>query len=174
MSNEDLRKIIKSFKEQKESNSEEKSKDPIWALPEKSKFKFYNALSICGIVVFLVTMFSKWCGWFWNDLLDIFNDVGKGIFSSVVIIWFAFQVIDWAQPRLETVKAKITELKLIKKIMGWGDPYREKLREAGKEEARQEARDRQSRFEESLRNQNVSPDVIRNAREFSDSKPKDR
>ncbi len=164
MSNEDLRKIVRSFKK-------EKPKDPIWALPEKTKFKFYNALSICGIVVFLVTMFSKWCGWFWNALLDIFNDVGKGIFSSVVIVWFVFQAIDWIKPRLETGKAIIT--KLIH-IMGWGDPYREKLWEAGKKEARQEERERQARFEESLRNQNVSPDVIRNARKFSDSKSKDR
>ena len=130
MSNEDLRKIIRP---------EEKPKDPIWSLPEKSKFKFYNALSICGIVVFLVTMFSKWCGWFWTALLDIFNDIGKGIFSSVVIVWFAFQVIDWIKPRLETVRAIIT--KLITK-MGWGDPYREYLREEGRQEGRQEERER--------------------------------
>ena len=167
MSNEDLRKIVRSFKK-------EKPKDPIWALPEKTKFKFYNALSICGIVVFLVTVFSKWCGWFWNALLDIFNDVGKGIFNSVVIVWFVFQAIDWIKPRLETVRAKITKLKLIKKIMGWGDPYREYLREKGRQEGRQEERDRQSRFEESLRNQNVSPDVIQKARKFSDSSSKDR
>ena len=62
MSNEDLRKILKDLEKQKGSNSEEKPKDPIWSLPEESKFKFYNALSICGIVVFIVTIFAKWCG----------------------------------------------------------------------------------------------------------------
>ena len=169
MSNEDLRKIVRSFKKQKESNPEEKPKDPIWSLPEESKFKFYNALSICGIVVFIVTIFAEWNGWSPSALLAVFNEISIGIFSSVVIIWFAFQVIDWIQPRLETGKAITT--KLIKKIMGWGDPYREKLREEGRQEGRQEERERMVK---SLKNQNVSQEIIRNATKFSDSSSKER
>ena len=162
-----MRKIVRPSKE-------EKPKDPIWALPEESKRKFYNALSICGIIVFLVAIFAKWCGWFWNALLDIFNDVGKGIFSSVVIIWFSFQAIDWAQPRLETVRAIITKLKpikKIKKIMGWGDPYREKVREEGRQEGRQEER---KRFVEFLEKEKAPQEIIRNATKFFDSSSNDR
>ena len=157
---------------QKELNFEEKPKDPIWALPEESKFKFYNALSICGIVVFLVTMFSKWCGWFWTAILDIFNDIGKGIFSSVVIVWFVFQVVDWIQPRFDRFKAVIFN-KISK--MGWGDPYREKVRKEGHQEGRQEGRqEERERFVEFLEKEKAPQEIIRNARKFFDSSSKDR
>ena len=96
-------------------SSESNFKDPIWALSQKWKGKFYNALSICGIVVFTVTIFTKWDDWGWNALLDLFNDIGTSIFSLVVVVWFACQAADWVIPRFETFKAVINKLR---KIMG--------------------------------------------------------
>lgn len=138
----------------------ESTKESIWAIQPKARSWFYGILTVCGIVVSLVTLFAEWNGWNPSALLAVFNEIGIGIFSSVVIVWFLFQATDCVLPRIKSIKIK---------IMGWGDPYREKLREEGRKEIRQKEIDKQSRFEQGLRDQGVSEEKIRNARKFLDS-----
>ena len=147
----------------------ENTKESIWSINPKARGWFYGILSLCGITVSLVTLFAKWNGWNPSALLAVFNEIGIGIFSSVVIVWFLFQATDWASPRIKSTKIK---------VMAWGDPYREKLREEGRQEIRQKAHqkeiEKQSRFEQGLREQGVSDEKIRNARKFLDSYSQDR
>ena len=54
---------------------------------------------------------------------------GTGIVSSVAVVWFVFQSVDWIFVNI-----------INKIIMAWGDPAREKLREEGRKEAEEQAR----------------------------------
>ena len=54
--------------------------------------------------MFARALCDKWCGgWRLGDLLDlfknivkveIFNEIGRVVFSSIVIVWFLFQVME--------------------------------------------------------------------------------
>ena len=149
-----LRAEIKRLEKRLNERNDQSEKESVWAIPSEKRGRFYAILSICGIVVFIITILAKWCGWFWDTILEIFNGTGTGIFNSVVIVWFSFQAREV--------------------FMGWRDAVREGIREKGRQEGRQEERKRQSRFEKELMNQGVSEDKIRNARKFSDSSSKDR
>lgn len=80
----------------------ETTKEPLWAIPSEKRENFYKSLLICVVIVSLWTLIEKWCFvWEWKALCNLlkvetFYDVGKGIFSSVVIIWFIFQAGDAA------------------------------------------------------------------------------
>lgn len=109
----------------------------------------------------LWTLAEKW-NWVleWNALGNLLkvktvNEISKGIFSSVVIVWFLFQARDT--------------------VMSWGKAIQEGIHEQGIQRGREEGRrEERKRWEESLKNQNVDPEIVRKARKFSDSSSKDR
>ncbi len=103
---------------------------------------------------------DKWRGgWRLGDLLDlfknilkveIFNEIGKVVFSSVVIVWFGFQVME--------------------SVVG-AYQYFQGLRETHRQKIREEERERFVKF---LEDQKVSEKIVRNARKFARSSSKDR
>lgn len=119
------------------ADDESKSKEPIWSINPNWKDRFYGVLLACG---FGVSIFTVWtlCG---NETseswIDIFDAVWNGIVGSVVVVWFLFQAVDWAIPRVK---------KHIYKIMAWGDPYREALRKEALQKMRQEEQERREQF----------------------------
>lgn len=110
------------------TEDEGKSKESIWSINPNWRGLFYGVLSFCGIAVSAFTLYEKWG----NGWLEIFNEIRNGIVSSVVVVWFVFQVADWATLRVKTL--------FIKQFMAWGDPFREALREKARQEIRREAR----------------------------------
>lgn len=94
--------------------------------------------------------------------IELFGVLWNGIVGSVVIVWFLFQVgessmgaytyaLEWAEERRRKRAEYLKEIK---------------------EEGRREERERQSRFEQELRNQGIPEDKIRNAGNLSDSSSK--
>ena len=135
-------------------------KESIWAIHAKWRGWFYGALSICKIVMSARALCDKWRGgWRLGDLLDlfknilkveIFNEIGKVVFSSVVIVWFGFQVME--------------------SVVG-AYQYFQGLREAHRQKIRKEERERFVKF---LEDQKVSEKIVWNARKFARSSSKDR
>ena len=132
----------------------ETTKEPLWAIPSEKRVVFYSITSFCGITVSLVTLCVKWNGWSPSALLAVFNEIGIGIFSSVIIVWFLFQSGD--------------------ATMSWGKAIRDGVYRFGVARGEKKEQKRQSRFEQGLREQGVSEEKIQNARKFSDSSSKDR
>ena len=109
------------------TEDESNFRESIWAIRPKWRGLFYGVLSIWGIVVSVFTLVDQWS----KSWLEILNEIRNGIVSSVVV-WFVFQVADWATLRVKTL--------FIKQFMAWGDPFREALREKARQEIRREAR----------------------------------
>ena len=136
-----------------------KFKESIWSIHPKWRGWFYGTLSICG---FGVSIFTVWtlCGREPSESwIDIFDAVWNGIVGSVVVVWFVFQAVDW------------TFNNIINKIMAWGDPARERLRDEGRKEererARKEAEEYQKRKNEHLERLGVDPKIIQQADNLS-------
>lgn len=136
-------------------DDEGKFRESIWSINPNWRGWFYGVLLACG---FGVSIFTVWtlCG---NETseswIDIFDAVWNGIVGSVVVVWFLFQAVDWATPR-----AIIPLFNYIKKIMAWGDPYRE----AQIEKARKEAEAYQKLYDEYLmRNYGLTKEQIQQA-----------
>ena len=97
--------------------------------------------------------------------IDIFDAVWNGIVGSVVVVWFLFQAVDWVTPRA------ISLFNYMKKIMAWGDPYREAQIKEAEAQARKEERERIEKILELLQKENVPPNVIQQAQQLSGSIP---
>ena len=144
-----------------EVDDEGKSKEPIWSINPKWRDRFYGVLLFCGIGVFVLTLLQKeWS----KKILEIFDAVWNGIVGSVIVVWFLFQAVDWAIPRVK---------KHIYKIMAWGDPYREKLIEQARQKIRREAeeqarKEERWRHEEALRRKGYSEEEIQEIHNISD------
>ena len=147
-----------------------KFRESIWSIHPNWKDRFYGVLLFCGIGVFVLTLLQKeWS----KKLLEIFDAVWNGIVGSVIVVWFLFQAVDWVIPRVK---------KHIYKIMAWGDPYREKLREQARqkelkqarkeaeEKARKEAKEEmQKQYDNALRQLKIPEDKIQQAHHLSDA-----
>ena len=163
-------------------DDEGKSKESIWAINPNWRGLFYGVLSFCGVAVSAFTLYEKWG----NGWLEIFNEIRNGIVSSVVVVWFVFQVADWTTPRVKTIFINIINYI----IMAWGDPYREAQRRKAQaqikeaedrareearaeleEQARKEAEAYQKRYNEELLKQGVTEEQIRQAYQLSGSIP---
>lgn len=130
------------------------------------------------------TLYEKWG----NGWLEIFNEIRSGIVSSVVVVWFVFQVADWTTPRVKTIFINIINYI----IMAWGDPYREAQRRKAQaqieqackeaedrareearaeleEQARKEAEAFQKQYNEELLKQGVTEEQIRGAQQHTSS-----
>ena len=152
----DIKDLERHFNEM-EGQSE---KESIWAIHPKWRGWFYGILSICGIVMSARAVCDKWCGgWSLGGLLDlsknivkieIFNEIGRVVFRSVVIVWFGFHVME--------------------SVVG-SYQYFQGLRKSHSQKIRKEERERFVKF---LESQKVSEKIIRNAKKFSDSSSKDR
>ena len=98
---------------------EGKFKESIWSINPNWRGWFYGVLLACGVAVSVFTIWTL-CGRKPSESwIDIFDAVWNGIVGSVVVVWFVFQAVDWVTPRA------ISLFNYIKKIMAWGDPYRE-------------------------------------------------
>ena len=149
------------------AEDEDKFKESIWSINPDWRGWFYGVLLFFGVAVSVFTVWTL-CRRDPNESwIDIFDAVWNGIVGSVVVVWFVFQAIDWVTIRVKT---------LINKIMAWGDPYREKLREQARkeaeaqmEQARREAEEYQKRYNEHLRQAGVSDEQIQKAQQLSDA-----
>ncbi len=144
-------------------DDEGKFRESIWSINPNWRGWFYGTLSICG---FGVSIFTVWtlCGRDPSESwIDIFDAVWNGIVGSVVVVWFLFQAVDWVTPRA------ISLFNYIKKIMAWGDPYREAQIKEAEAQARKEERERIKKILELLQKENVHQDVIQQAQYISDS-----
>ena len=140
-------------------DDEGKFKEPIWSINPNWRGLFYGVLSFLGVAVSAFTLYEKWG----NGWLEIFNEIRNGIVSSVVVVWFVFQAVDWVTPRA------ISFFNYIKKIMAWGDPYREaQIKRMLKEE--QEKRERFAKEVVKLLEKNNAPqEDIQQVQYISDS-----
>ena len=110
--------------------------------------------------MFARTLCDKWRGvWSLDALVDlfknivkveIFQEIGRVVFSSVVIVWFGFQAIESVVGAYQYFQG------LVKSPL-------QKIREEERE-----------RFVEFLKDQKVSEKIIRNARKFVRSSSKGR
>lgn len=90
----------------------------------------------CGFVVSAFTLYEKWS----ESWVEIFNALRDGVVSSVVVIWFAYQVGELVMSAYQ---------------------YFEELRKQKIQKIRQEERERiLKRLENSLQEQRVSEKVI--------------
>ena len=147
-------------------DDEGKFRESIWSINPNWRGWFYGVLSICGVAVSAFTLYDEWS----NGWLEIFDEIRNGIVNSVVVVWFLFQVADWIFENI------------INKIMAWGDPAREKLRDEGRKEEREKARkeaeaqarrlaEYQKQFNEELLKQGVTKEQIRKAHHLSGTFP---
>lgn len=78
-------------------DDEKNSRDPIWSIYSKSKVWFYRVVFVVGSYAFFRVLCDEWDRvWTWKSLWRLAEsgtliEIGKGIFSSVVIVWFIFQ-----------------------------------------------------------------------------------
>ncbi len=72
------------------ADDEGKFRESIWSIHPNWRGWFYGVLSFCGVAVSAFTLYDEWGkGW-----LEIFNEIRDGIVSSVVVVWFLFQVTE--------------------------------------------------------------------------------
>ena len=91
------------------TEDESKFRESIWAIRPKWRLPFYIVLSIWGIVVSVFTLVDQWR----QSWLEIFDEIRNGIVSSVVFVWFVFQIGETAvgayQYFMDLKKARLQE-----------------------------------------------------------------
>ena len=75
---------------------DENSRESIWSIYSGSKVWFYRMVSLAGAYAFIRTLCGEWKGWGWKHLWNLLDagtliEIGKGIFSAVIIVWLVFQ-----------------------------------------------------------------------------------
>lgn len=88
---------------------EGKFKESIWSINPDWRGWFYGTLSICGFAVSAFTLYDEWS----KGCLEMFDEIRNGIVSSVVVVWFVFQVRETAmgayQYFMDLKKARLQE-----------------------------------------------------------------
>ena len=138
-----------------------KFRESIWSIHPKWRGWFYGVLSACGVAVSAFTLYDEWS----NGWLEIFNAIRDGIVSSVVVVWFVFQVMESAMGAyqyftdLREAHRQEREARLREEIA--------QMRKEAEEKARKEAEAYQKRYNEELLKQGVTEEQIRQAYQLS-------
>ena len=128
---------------------ESKFRESIWSIHPKWRGWFYGVLSICGVAVSAFTLYDEWS----KDWLEIFDEIRNGIVSSVIVVWFVFQVRETAMGAYQYFQ-DLKEQKL------------QKIRKEAEEQARKEAR---QRYDEALHRLKYSEEEIQKIHNLTSS-----
>lgn len=153
------------------ADDENKERQAIWGIRKRHEIGFYTVLLIFG-------------GWNiarldWKDWDSFVCDAGERILASVLIVWFAYQAVDWSVFglmsagdffRRQIERRKEEDRKRKEELREEGrkeaEAQIEKVRKEAEEKARKEA---QKRYEDALRQLKVDPEVIQQAHHLSDA-----
>lgn len=116
------------------ADDEGKFRESVWSIHPKWRGWFYGVLSICGVAVSVFTLVDEWG----NGWLEIFDEIRNSIVSSVVVVWFVFQVMESAMGAYQYFQ-DLKEQKL-QKMRQEAEDRRQKELEQARKEAEEQAR----------------------------------